>query len=104
MENAFGMATSRSYAFRRVIMTKAETVIDIIIFIQLLLGCITKKTISSLLNLRMLEAIRGLVNLGQVASNNYSKSTKKFRDHCKEYFNSETGAESLQNDIIARIN
>ena len=36
----------------------------------------------------------GLVNLGQVASNKYSKNAKKARDYYKEYFSSEAVAVS----------
>ena len=43
-----------------------------------------------------------LVNSGHIASNNYSKNAKQIKNDYKEFFNSEAGGVSWQNDIITR--
>ena len=46
--------------------------------------------------------ISKVINLGQVASNNYRKNTKRIRDDYKKCFSSGSGTASWQNAIITR--
>ena len=107
IENCFGIAASRFRVFRRPIIAKVETVVDITKAIVALHNYLIVNSnmycpngyVDSETNegrrpgdwRREVVGDTGLVPVGQIGSNNYTKNDKDTRDDFRDYFSSPAG-------------
>ena len=101
MENAFVIATSRFRIFKRPIVTKVETAVDITKAIVVLHNFLLNEKEYLHENINQ-NVNTSLTNITKSGSNNYSKNAKQVRDDFKEYFNSFSGEVAWQNELVTR--
>ena len=125
IENTFGISASRFRVFRRPIVARVETVINVI---KAVIALHNFLIISSPDNdsftycadgyadqettngrragqwRRVVEGDQGLISLTQVGSRNYSHNAKQVRDNFRDYFNGPAAVSWQWNHINSTVN